>query len=326
MAMITQTFTDAPAPFDDPNADIIVRSSENVDFRTSKVLLALASPFFKEMFEVPQPAAATDGEEPPDTRNGIPVISMYDDRNRVCSKDVLEYILNSFYPAHVQLKKQPALSPKLFNSIVDVTARYRLIPCIRSAIRDPYLLQVRPFMLFAHACHYDFAEEIVSTAEETLRFRTEHFPLDDGLKLISGYQYQMLIDCHRRCGKISAGIARGSDQGWIASNAMLPQNHAPCCRDYRFGVYDWASRLDGSPPPPSWWVECMDKIAQELQPRPHASTISIHVRGMHKSLATASACTICCPFVDHFKGNFVAVLQQKIEAICHQIIKETAFV
>ena len=43
---------DAGAPFDSLHADVILRSSDNIDFRTFKLLLSLASPFFEGMFEM----------------------------------------------------------------------------------------------------------------------------------------------------------------------------------------------------------------------------------------------------------------------------------
>ncbi|KAI5988235.1 hypothetical protein F5J12DRAFT_786925 [Pisolithus orientalis] len=41
---------EASWPFDDPNAEVILRSSDNVHFRVFKGSLALASPVFKDMF------------------------------------------------------------------------------------------------------------------------------------------------------------------------------------------------------------------------------------------------------------------------------------
>ncbi|KAJ7142265.1 hypothetical protein C8R44DRAFT_592907, partial [Mycena epipterygia] len=42
-------------PFDDPGADVILRSSDGIDFRVHRLVLSLASPFFTSMFTLPQP-------------------------------------------------------------------------------------------------------------------------------------------------------------------------------------------------------------------------------------------------------------------------------
>lgn len=38
----------------DPDADVIIRSSDSVDFRVRKTILAEVSAFFKQMFSLPQ--------------------------------------------------------------------------------------------------------------------------------------------------------------------------------------------------------------------------------------------------------------------------------
>lgn len=44
-------------PFDDLSADVVLRSSDGIDFRVHRIVLSLASPFFKEMFTLPQPTS-----------------------------------------------------------------------------------------------------------------------------------------------------------------------------------------------------------------------------------------------------------------------------
>lgn len=54
--------TIASPPFDDPEADIILRSSDNVDFHVYKFLLSLVSPVFKSMFALPQISLEEGGD------------------------------------------------------------------------------------------------------------------------------------------------------------------------------------------------------------------------------------------------------------------------
>ena len=49
---VSATESTVTDPFDDPNADVILRSRDNVDFRTFKLMLSLASEFFKDMFSL----------------------------------------------------------------------------------------------------------------------------------------------------------------------------------------------------------------------------------------------------------------------------------
>ncbi|EIN03893.1 hypothetical protein PUNSTDRAFT_29952, partial [Punctularia strigosozonata HHB-11173 SS5] len=54
-------------------ADVILRTSDNVDFRVYKLILSLASPFFSDMFTLPQAMDANVGQPVP------PVINMAED-------------------------------------------------------------------------------------------------------------------------------------------------------------------------------------------------------------------------------------------------------
>ncbi|KAI0775792.1 hypothetical protein BD413DRAFT_611267 [Trametes elegans] len=50
------------APFDDADADVILRSADHFDFRVYKVVLAKASPVFRDMFTLPEGANTAGGE------------------------------------------------------------------------------------------------------------------------------------------------------------------------------------------------------------------------------------------------------------------------
>jgi hypothetical protein len=58
--------TVAAYPFDMSAADVIIRTSDNVDFCLFKAVLILASSFFSDMFSLTQPPShATDGTVDP---------------------------------------------------------------------------------------------------------------------------------------------------------------------------------------------------------------------------------------------------------------------
>ncbi|KAH9012771.1 hypothetical protein EDB84DRAFT_1278514, partial [Lactarius hengduanensis] len=65
--------------------NIIVRSSDKVNFRVRKSVLAMSSPFFKDLFSLPQP---------PDDElvDGLPVIQLSEDA------DLLNSLISLLYP------------------------------------------------------------------------------------------------------------------------------------------------------------------------------------------------------------------------------------
>lgn len=79
--------SDATPPFDKHNADIILRSSDLVDFRVYSQILIASSPFFEGLFQVPQPPA----EEQP-RKYGLPIVEVSEDSK------TLDYLLRLCYP------------------------------------------------------------------------------------------------------------------------------------------------------------------------------------------------------------------------------------
>ena len=70
-----------------PDANIIIRSSDQVNFRVHKSLLAMSSPFFQDMLSLPQPP---DGE----TVDGLPVVQLSEDAG------VLNCLVSLLYPMY----------------------------------------------------------------------------------------------------------------------------------------------------------------------------------------------------------------------------------
>ncbi|KAJ7781958.1 hypothetical protein DFH07DRAFT_1017868 [Mycena maculata] len=200
-------FIDTPSPFDDPSTDIIIRSCEGVDFHIHKVLLALASPFFKGMFEIPQPTGTNDDEiqrvKSDGTRDGIPVITLYDGENAVCGKEVVEYVISSCHPACLQ-SPHPSLSSNMFGAVIDK----------------------------------GWAAEATLAAQGTLRSPIAHFPHDPALKKISGFQYHSLLEFHKRCGKAARDTdtaQRGKE--WMSPDVLrwFSKEHDKCNYDELWG-------------------------------------------------------------------------------------------
>jgi hypothetical protein len=77
--------TSPPPTFDVPDANIIIRSSDFVDFRVHKSVLTMTSPFFNDLLSLPQPS---DSE----TFDGLPVIQLSED------SELLNTLVSLLYP------------------------------------------------------------------------------------------------------------------------------------------------------------------------------------------------------------------------------------
>jgi hypothetical protein len=93
-------------PFDVPDANLIIRSSDLVDFRVCKSALAMASPFFKDLLSLPQPS---DGE----SVDGLPVVRLSED------SELLNSLVSMLYPV-------PTVIPNSYDKV-----SYLLVTCQR---------------------------------------------------------------------------------------------------------------------------------------------------------------------------------------------------
>ncbi|KAI0305826.1 hypothetical protein B0F90DRAFT_1609499, partial [Multifurca ochricompacta] len=62
-------------PFDDADADIILRSADNFDFRVYRVILSKASPVFRDMFTFPHPGSCGKSDDD-DHKDGLPLVRL----------------------------------------------------------------------------------------------------------------------------------------------------------------------------------------------------------------------------------------------------------
>ncbi|KAI6141714.1 hypothetical protein BKA82DRAFT_166872 [Pisolithus tinctorius] len=181
---------EASWPFDDPNAEVILRSSDNVHFRVFKGNLALASPVFKDMFTLGAPVHV----ERPLNPYSLPVIPLSE------TGTVLDMLLRLIYPL---------TSPKLdsvgdIKTLVATVVKYDLIePAIHHAtdlITRQYL-QSSPVSLYAVACQYGWRNLAEKAARETLK--TKDFGRPGGyvaeFEDISAGDYLRLLEYHSAC-------------------------------------------------------------------------------------------------------------------------------
>ena len=70
---------------DTSNANLVIRSSDSVNFKVHKPVLAMASPFFKDLLSLPQPPGS-------ESLDGLPVVQLSED------SELLGTLLSMLYP------------------------------------------------------------------------------------------------------------------------------------------------------------------------------------------------------------------------------------
>lgn len=79
-------------PFDMPEANLIIRSSDQVDFRVHKPVFAMASPFFKDLLSHSRPSDSEFVDE-------LPVVQLSED------SELLNCLISILYPVRTVIPK-----------------------------------------------------------------------------------------------------------------------------------------------------------------------------------------------------------------------------
>ncbi|KAL6300866.1 hypothetical protein BKA93DRAFT_500808 [Sparassis latifolia] len=210
--------TNASPPFDKPTADIILRSSDRVDFRVKKAILAETSTFFDTMFALPQPSLSVgevtrieaDGSEA-DYKDGLAVIHITEDSRTI------DCLLRICYPL-----RNPVITDlsELRHLLTSVTkyAMDETMEVLRERLHS--LAQEIPLQVYAVAIQLSFEKEAREAAKHFLACQAPVMYVPE-LEEISGGVYQRLLDYRTRCGKEAKGLV-SSEMRWLPIGRGFP--------------------------------------------------------------------------------------------------------
>lgn len=155
----TASSTKAKAPFNEPTADVIFRTSDNVDFYSHKIILSFSSLFFKDMFTLEQspiPHESSDAAQ-------LPVVNISE------SSETWDTLLRLCYP----IPDPPLPTLAIIDSILAAASKYEMdhpLQVLSKTLRR--LRKTQPLQVYAVACRWRLegvASEAARVVRETLR-------------------------------------------------------------------------------------------------------------------------------------------------------------
>ena len=182
--------TSLPEPLDIsvPDANLIIRSSDLVDFRVHKSILAMVSPFFKDLFSVPQ---LLDSE----SLDGLPLIKLSEDA------ELLNTLLSMIFPVRVVI-------PDSYEKVLDLLVacqKYDMVQ-VQSSIRTevnrgcfPAPVGTEAFHAYAIACSKGLTPETENAARQTLDYPMTFETLGKWLRSFDGCALRNLARFRKRC-------------------------------------------------------------------------------------------------------------------------------
>ncbi|EIW79746.1 hypothetical protein CONPUDRAFT_58140 [Coniophora puteana RWD-64-598 SS2] len=185
----------ANAPFDATDTDIVLRTSDNVDFHVFKIILSLASPVFKDMFTIPQPSSHSD------------VVHISEDSSTI------EILLLFCYPVVNPLIKDLEEAGHLLEA-----ARKYDIAAVSSSVKTNIISMLddnNAVSVYGFACQHNWQAEAQAAAFRTLQLITPgHTGVSlsaEDLNMMTTADYHRLLVYHDRCGKEAANLGKQLD-------------------------------------------------------------------------------------------------------------------
>ncbi|KDQ50425.1 hypothetical protein JAAARDRAFT_199979 [Jaapia argillacea MUCL 33604] len=259
---------DAPHPFDNPKADIIIRSSDGVDFRMFKIILSLASRIFRDAFESP---ASTE-----QSKDGVSYVVVGEDSR------TLTILLGSVFPG----KTSNFETLTDVRTVMEASFKYEmedLAEGARKALMEPRFLEKEPAGVFAIAYHSRLAESARTAARYTLR-QPILAVFSPELECISGAVYHRLLDYHQQCGSAASAVPSKDKDAppFLSGDEQLDCNF--CAQGTGKKQKANAARLRTA------WADYLSALSNELEKRPYVGVITGDEETFSKVSALAMQC------------------------------------
>jgi len=315
-----------PPPFNKPTADVVLRSSDKVDFHVRQAILAEASPFFETMFTLPQlpenrKRKERDGGE---YKDGVIIVEMAENAM------VLDSILRFCYP--VSDPKMKTLVDVC--DVLDAAHKFDMEHAITLATRQfAVYAEVDPVRAYALAGLRHWEGEMKLAARLSLRLELPWDVYLPEMEKLSAGTWFRLYQYHHACCKAASALAdlthRGPDGynlGWLQST-NYPWFTCQCAmwniteggtRQYRSPLLILTGqkiRVSSS----QWWRSYMNDAMRQLKTRPHRFTIinaSITQKHINAAAASCSECQALLPQeLERFNLQFMNAITKAIQTI-----------
>jgi hypothetical protein len=225
-----------------PNADIILQSSDLVNFRVHRLVLVTSSPFFRDMFSLPQPS---DDVAP----DGLPVLHLSE------TAEVLNSLISMLYPV---LPEMPRSMDNTL-ALLAATEKYdmgAIQSFIRAEVSCKQLLSPSDsggaFHMFTAACSKQLIPEMETAARLTLGYPLTFESVGEALRTFDGEALCGLFDFRKRCVRKLESLMES-----FSDNQNGPSTIWAGCR------FLDASEPRFDPPQLPWWLVLLFEIPKD---------------------------------------------------------------
>ena len=301
-------------PFDDADADIILRSSDQVDFHVYKVILSKASPIFKSMFSLPQ-HGGTDT-----TPNSRTILDLPE------SSRTLADLLTSIYllTPGSETDEERSLSDHL--AAIEAVKKYDMAPApfhLLQDFEDPACVKDSPVEAFCVAYTLELGEAVQIAANASLKHRLSLDDIGNELRHTNGPALFQLWQFHRACSAAAVAAISGANLTWATQAAQKSwwELVEPDCRTHcRCDKHTFWLGPEGT----TWvahasWNNYIKRARNALKSHPCSEAVTHH--DMLKPSYTESMCNECQQHIcglsefSHYLGKEVEKRVSKVRKV-----------
>lgn len=309
----------APAPFQQATADIILRSSDAVDFRVRSAILAEASRVFRNMLSPTSLKRKADNPDDP-TVDGLPVI-------RCAERAELLYVILLFcYP----IEDPDVKSGQSLCDVLKVALNYEMDYIVKKVIKQfTEYASKEPLKMYMHACRHKWPQGMAIAARASLGRPIQPADLAEledveNKRFISALELLRLQSYHKTCGHIASNVigtvSENSTQmklpwlphgNWVWFNC--PHRHPTAPVEHvqiQGGAELIASR---------WWTAYLRKAQEKLRCRPSGGTLLDTKPFAAFAAAATEHCTQCKRQVIEDLLTFNNLLAQEVEKAIEEV-------
>lgn len=290
-------------PYNYEGADLILRSSDGVDFRVHKVVLALSSSFFRDFpFEIHAVPGASERDQ------GLPVILLSDNSEKVA------ILLHVAYPGHIP----PLHALGDTRRLLEVGTKYIFSEeRLHDAIKSLAIPLQQPLYGYALGSQYMVQELALACARELLK--KPGLPNQQGAQQIHEAPFTVsteqtttledelpaaltesdllrLSNYRQRCVEAALSVVHPA-MGDFLTNLSRPfcVNCGNCgAENPKADDWFWNPRVDGYIEPTQWTLDYLEDAKCALETAPHEDSVcDPELVGV--ACARASNCDSCRP-------------------------------
>jgi BTB/POZ domain len=193
-------------PFDDPDADTILRTSDQVDFHVYRVILSKASPIFRDMVS-PRQRGGTGATSNPRNLFDLPENSK-----------TLASLLSAIYPLAPVLESDKIRSLEDHLTVIEAARKYDMAAASLHLLKDfenSAWVRDSPVEAFCAAYTLQLGEAAQVAAKASLKHRLNLDNIGNSLENTTGPALFQLWEFHRSCSIAAVTTISGDNLTWV---------------------------------------------------------------------------------------------------------------